>query len=71
VPVRFDAFSGVEQDIAEETSALLLGSLAVAVPGAMLGYVLFLYVWRRFDLHLPRRADEGLSEASGQDDARG
>lgn len=59
VPIRFGSLSGLEADIAEETSALILGSLAVAVPVAMLGYALFLYVWRRFDLQLPRRADEG------------
>jgi uncharacterized protein len=67
VPIRFDTLSGFEEDIAEETAALVLGSLAVALPVAMLGYILFLYVWRRFDLHLPRRADENLPEGPAED----
>lgn len=57
LPIRFRAVSGIEAEIARDTSALVIGSLCVAVPVALLGYALFLYVWRRFDLHLPARAD--------------
>lgn len=57
LPVRFRALTGVEAEIARDTSALVIGSLVVAVPAALAGYVLFLYIWRRFDLHLPQRAD--------------
>lgn len=55
LPIRFPPRPGLEEEIAEQTTALLLGSLAVATPVAILGYFTFLYVWRRFDLHLPRR----------------
>lgn len=58
LPIRFGALQGLEEDIAEETTALILGSLAVAVPAAVIGYFAFLHIWRRFDLHLPARARE-------------
>lgn len=58
MPLRFQSLSGLEEDIARETTTLVLGSLAVAVPAAVLGYFAFLYVWRRFDLHLPERAPD-------------
>lgn len=58
VPVRFESLSGLEEEIAMETTAIIVGSLAVAAPAAILGYVAFLYIWRRFDLHLPARADQ-------------
>jgi len=74
VPVRFDSLSGLEEEIALETSALIIGSLAVAVPAGLLGYVAFLYVWRRFDLHIPAHADPsrpvpGAAAVRGPDDA--
>jgi hypothetical protein len=58
LPIRFTSSPGLEDEIFEETTALVVGSLAVAVPVAFIGYFTFLYVWRRFDLHLPARADE-------------
>ncbi len=64
IPIRFDSLTGLEQEIAVETSALVVGSLAVAVPAGLLGYAAFLYLWRRFDLHLPlRRADAQAPDA--------
>ncbi|MEQ8859818.1 MAG: DUF2062 domain-containing protein [Pseudomonadales bacterium] len=57
LPVRFESLSGIEAELAVDTYALILGSLAVAVPLALSGYFVFLYVWRRFDLHLPRRVE--------------
>ena len=56
VPIRFTSLSGLEEEIAEETAALLLGSLAVATPVALAGYFVFLYVWRRLHLHVPAPA---------------
>lgn len=53
LPIRFDSLRGLEEEIAEETTALVIGSLAVALPAAVAGYFLFLYIWRRFHLHLP------------------
>lgn len=58
LPIRFAPRPGIEEEIAQETTALILGSLAVATPTAIVGYFAFLYVWRRFDLHLPRRAGD-------------
>jgi uncharacterized protein len=59
LPFRFDSlFSGLarwKEDLAEDTLALVIGSLCLAVPVALIGYFLFLYLWRRFDLHLPKR----------------
>lgn len=57
VPIRFGSLSGLEKELAQETTALVVGSFAVAIPAALLGYFAFLYVWRRFDLHMPRRVD--------------
>ncbi len=57
-PISFESLSGLEEEVARETTALVLGSLAVAVPASIIGYFVFLYVWRRFDLHLPARVDE-------------
>lgn len=56
IPIRFESLSGLEEEFAMQTTAIIVGSLAVAVPLALLGYFVFLYVWRRFDLHLPARA---------------
>jgi hypothetical protein len=58
LPIRFESLSGLEQEIATETTALIIGSLTIAVPAALVGYFAFLYVWRRFDLHLPAQARE-------------
>jgi hypothetical protein len=48
------------EEIVEEATALVLGSLMIAVPASVIGYVLFLYLWRRLDLQLPSppEADE-------------
>lgn len=64
LPIHFESLSGLEEEIAMETTALILGSLAVAVPAAVVGYFAFLYVWRRFDLHMPRRVDDADTERS-------
>jgi uncharacterized protein len=59
LPVDFDTLSGGlagwQENLAEDTAALITGSLCIATPAAFVGYFLFLYVWRRFDLHLPAR----------------
>jgi uncharacterized protein (DUF2062 family) len=55
LPLRFDSLSGIEEEIAMETTAMVVGSMCVAVPLSLFGYVAFLYVWRTFDLHLPAR----------------
>lgn len=73
VPIRFESLSGLEEEIALETAALIIGSLAIALPAGVLGYAGFLYVWRRFELHLPGRVDTGsgasndLRQADGGD----
>jgi uncharacterized protein len=60
LPFRFDdLFGGLPhrmEDLAEDGTALAIGSLCIAAPAALIGYFLFLYLWRRFDLHLPARA---------------
>lgn len=58
LPIRYESLSGLEAEVAEETTSLVIGSLCVALPAAVVGYVAFLYVWRRFDLHLPARVDK-------------
>jgi uncharacterized protein len=52
----FGPRDGLEERLAENTAALVVGSLCVATPVALAGYFLFLQVWRRFDLHLPGHA---------------
>jgi uncharacterized protein len=61
LPFRSDRlFSGLsrwKEELAEDTLALVIGSLCLAVPVAVAGYFLFLLIWRRFDLHLPKRSE--------------
>lgn len=45
-------------EVARETLAMVIGSLAVAIPAAALGYFLFLWLWRKLDLHLPIRKEK-------------
>jgi uncharacterized protein len=52
----FGPRDGFEERLAENTVALFVGSLCIATPAAVAGYFLFLQIWRRFDLHLPRPA---------------
>jgi uncharacterized protein len=54
----FGPRDGLEEQLAENTAALFVGSLCIATPAAVIGYFLFLQIWRRFDLHLPRHAVE-------------
>lgn len=39
--------------LAADTTALLIGSMAVAIPSAVIGYFGFLALWRALDLRLP------------------
>jgi uncharacterized protein len=55
--VPLDLDEEIAEEIVDEAAALVVGSLAVAVPAAVAGYYLFLMVWRRFHLHLPRPVD--------------
>jgi uncharacterized protein len=61
LPFRFDTlFDGLarwKEDLAEDGVALVIGSLSLAIPAAVIGYFLFLYLWRRFNLRLPARGD--------------
>ncbi|MDZ7669732.1 MAG: DUF2062 domain-containing protein [Gammaproteobacteria bacterium] len=71
LPVRFDTLPGVGDDIIHGTSSLVVGSLAIALPVCLLGYLAFLYVWRRFDLHLPARADPAPGGGSTEEEDPG
>lgn len=53
------AVNTLEDEIAHETLAMVLGSLAVAIPASAIGYFLFLWLWRRLGLRLPVRRSEG------------
>jgi hypothetical protein len=57
VPWHVGSLTGLEAEVAHNASALIIGSLIIAIPVTVAGYFLFLYVWRRFDLHMPLRAE--------------
>jgi uncharacterized protein (DUF2062 family) len=67
--VPLDIDEEIAEEIVEEAAALVVGSLAIAVPVAVLGYYLFLWVWRRFHLHLPRPVPD--SDADPATDGEG
>ena len=49
-PVPVDDFG---EEVARETISMVLGSLAIAVPAAAMGYFVFLWLWRKLGLHFP------------------
>ena len=49
-PVPVDDFG---EEVARETLSMVLGSLAIAVPAAAMGYFVFLWLWRKLGLHFP------------------
>lgn len=53
LPVAQTPATALGDEIARETLALLLGSLVIAAPAALLGYLAFLGLWRRLGLKLP------------------
>ncbi|GAB4176436.1 MAG: hypothetical protein Kow0020_12340 [Wenzhouxiangellaceae bacterium] len=53
MPIQPMVVSGLGEEVAFETIAMLLGSLLTAVPAALLGYFGFLWFWRRLGLRLP------------------
>ena len=55
LPVSRAAGDSIGEAFAEDTLAMLIGSMAVAIPSAILGYFAFLWLWRALDLHLPIR----------------
>lgn len=71
LPIRFPSLSGIEEEMAEATAALVIGSLTIAIPAGLIGYVLFLYVWRRFDLHMPSRIERADGNAGLRDRSDG
>lgn len=65
--VPLDIDEEIAEEIVEEAAALVVGSLAIAVPVALLAYYLFLWVWRRLHLHLPRPVPDENEDARGRD----
>ena len=55
LPMAGRAGDRVGPDFAAETTAMLVGSMAVAIPSAVVGYFAFLGLWRALDLHLTVR----------------
>lgn len=55
LPISRPPVLDVGDGIAEETLALLLGSLAIAAPASLIGYFSFLWLWRKLGLNLPLR----------------
>lgn len=55
LPISRPPVLDVGDEIAEETLALLLGSISIAAPVSLLGYFGFLWLWRKSGLNLPLR----------------
>ncbi|MFO7762868.1 MAG: DUF2062 domain-containing protein [Wenzhouxiangellaceae bacterium] len=53
LPVTPVPVTGLGDDVARETIAMLIGSLVIAIPAAAFGYFVFLWLWRKLGLHLP------------------
>jgi len=64
LPISHAPITDMVDEIARQTLAMFIGSLAIAIPASALGYFVFLWVWRKFDMHMPRhrRRSEGESE---------
>jgi len=61
LPISHAPITDMVDEIARQTLAMFIGSLAIAIPASALGYFVFLWVWRKFDMHMPRhrRRSEG------------
>jgi len=55
LPVSYAPIEGMGDEIARETLAMLIGSLAIAIPASAIGYFVFLWLWRKLGLHMPVR----------------
>ena len=55
LPVSHAPIEGLGEEIARETLAMFIGSLAIAIPASAVGYFLFLWLWRKLGLHMPVR----------------
>ena len=53
LPVGPTAIDGIGEEIAFETLSMFIGSLITAIPSALIGYIMFLWMWRRLGLKLP------------------
>ena len=62
------AVTTLEDEIAHETLAIVLGSLVIAIPAATLGYFAFLALWRRLGLRLPYSAGPAAEPERAEDD---
>lgn len=55
LPVSPAPIEGLGDEIARETLAMFIGSLAIAIPASAIGYFVFLWLWRKLGLHMPIR----------------
>ena len=58
LPVSPAPFEGLGDEIARETLEMFIGSLVIAIPASAIGYFLFLWLWRKLNLHMPVRKPE-------------
>lgn len=58
LPMTPNSSRSLGEAVAEETFAMLVGSMAVAIPASILGYFVFLKLWRWLGLHLPIRKSQ-------------
>ncbi|MDT8408497.1 MAG: DUF2062 domain-containing protein [Wenzhouxiangellaceae bacterium] len=64
LPVPQAPITTVADEIAVETLELLLGSLVIAAPSGLAAYVVFLWLWRKLGLRLPRSGDKTSDKTS-------
>ncbi|MDZ7782064.1 MAG: DUF2062 domain-containing protein [Halioglobus sp.] len=53
LPVSHAPIEGLSDEIARETLAMFIGSLAIAIPAASVGYFVFLWLWRKLGMQMP------------------
>ncbi|MDX1625459.1 MAG: DUF2062 domain-containing protein, partial [Wenzhouxiangellaceae bacterium] len=64
LPIQAATPATLGDEIAEQTLAMLLGSLAIAIPAGVLGYFATLWLFRALGFHLPIR--KGLRGAAAE-----
>jgi len=53
LPVSHAPVTDMGDEIAHQTLAMFIGSLVIAIPASAIGYFVFLWLWRKLNLHMP------------------
>lgn len=68
LPVSHAPVTDTVDEIAQQTLAMFIGSLVIAIPASALGYLAFLWLWRKLDLHKPRHKPGSRNDSGSKTD---